>query len=157
MILRNHGTITVGRSVGHAFTECFYLEKAARAQLLALSCGRPLTLPPRAVVEIGLIFALDNIERARAIAEERQGHKRQADLAGSNRVTLDTLFDSMKAEEIKTINLIIKGDVQGSVETLAKTVTDANTSEVRVNVVVDGAAGHEALKRLQNAFADVQR
>jgi aspartate kinase len=32
-----------------------------------------------------------------------------------------------------------------------------NTSEVRVNVVVDGAAGHEALKRLQNAFADVQR
>jgi aspartate kinase len=32
-----------------------------------------------------------------------------------------------------------------------------NTSEVRVNVVVDGAAGHEALKRLQDAFADVQR
>ena len=37
----------------------------------------------------------------------------RTDLAGANRVTLDKLFDSMKAEEIKTINLIIKGDVQG--------------------------------------------
>ena len=54
----------------------------------------------------------------------------RSDLAGANRVTLDNLFDSMKAEEIKTINLIIKADVQGSVETLAKTVTEANTSEV---------------------------
>src|SRR5207302_9299682 len=41
----------------------------------------------------------------------------------------------IQAGEIKTINLIIKGDVQGSVETLAKTVTDANTDEVRVRVI----------------------
>jgi translation initiation factor IF-2 len=80
-------------------------------------------------------YSLDDIERARAIAEERKSRERQTDLAGSNRVTLENLFDSMKAEDIKTINLIIKGDVQGSVETLAKTVTDANTSEVRVRVI----------------------
>jgi translation initiation factor IF-2 len=86
-------------------------------------------------------YALDDIERARSIAEERQGRKRQADLAGANRVTLDTLFDSMKAEEIKTINLIVKGDVQGSVETLAKTVTDANTAEVRVRVIHSAVGG----------------
>jgi translation initiation factor IF-2 len=86
-------------------------------------------------------YSLDDIERARSIAEERQGLKRQADLAGANRVTLDTLFDSMKAEEIKTINLIIKGDVQGSVETLAKTVTDANTAEVRVRVIHSAVGG----------------
>ena len=86
-------------------------------------------------------YALDDMERARTIAEERQGNRRQADLAGQNRVTLDTLFDSMKAEEIKTINLIVKGDVQGSVETLAKTVTDANTSEVRVRVIHSAVGG----------------
>ncbi|MFF0818668.1 class II aldolase/adducin family protein [Rhodococcus sp. NPDC003318] len=45
LILRNHGTLTVGRSVGHAFTETFYLEKSARTQLLALSTGRPLRVP----------------------------------------------------------------------------------------------------------------
>jgi translation initiation factor IF-2 len=47
----------------------------------------------------------------------------------------------MKAEEIKTINLIIKADVQGSVETLAKTVTEANTSEVRVRVIHTAVGG----------------
>ena len=41
----------------------------------------------------------------------------------------------MKAGDIKTINLIIKADVQGSVETLVKTVTDQNTDEVQVRVI----------------------
>jgi translation initiation factor IF-2 len=86
-------------------------------------------------------YVMENIDRARSIAEERKGLERRADLAGANRVTLDTLFDSMKAEEIKTINLIIKADVQGSVETLAKTVTEANTSEVRVRVIHTGVGG----------------
>ncbi|MGD1276796.1 MAG: translation initiation factor IF-2 [Tepidisphaeraceae bacterium] len=80
-------------------------------------------------------YALDDPDRARAIADERIARSRQNQLAASNKVTLDTLFDTMKAEEVKTINLIIKGDVQGSVETLAKTVTDANTDEVRVRVI----------------------
>jgi translation initiation factor IF-2 len=86
-------------------------------------------------------YVMDDFDRARAIAEERQGIERRSDLAGANRVTLDTLFDSMKAEEIKTINLIIKADVQGSVETLAKTVTEANTSEVRVRVIHTAVGG----------------
>ncbi|MGD0139519.1 MAG: translation initiation factor IF-2 [Tepidisphaeraceae bacterium] len=86
-------------------------------------------------------YALDDNERARAIAEERQARERQTDLGGANRVTLDTLFDSMKAEDVKTINLIIKGDVQGSIETLAKTVTESNTDEVRVRVIHGGVGG----------------
>jgi translation initiation factor IF-2 len=85
-------------------------------------------------------YALDDNERARAIAEERQAQERQTDLGGANRVTLDTLFASMKAEDVKTINLIIKGDVQGSIETLVKTVTESNTDEVRVRVI-HGAVG----------------
>lgn len=52
LILRNHGTITVGRSVGHAFTETFYLEKSARTQLLALATRRPLVVPEPGVVEL---------------------------------------------------------------------------------------------------------
>jgi translation initiation factor IF-2 len=86
-------------------------------------------------------YALQDADRASAIAEERQSRERHSSLASSNRVTLDNLFDSMKAEEIKTINLIIKADVQGSVETLAKTVTDANTAEVRVRVIHSAVGG----------------
>jgi translation initiation factor IF-2 len=83
-------------------------------------------------------YALDDIDRARAISEERESSERQTSLSAGGRVTLDTLFASMKTEDIKTINLIVKGDVQGSVETLAKTVTDANTDEVRVRVIHSG-------------------
>src|SRR6185369_12059017 len=45
------------------------------------------------------------------------------------------------AGEIKTINLIVKGDVQGSVETLAKTITDQNTDEVRIRVIHSAVGG----------------
>ncbi|MEV1025221.1 class II aldolase/adducin family protein [Streptomyces sp. NPDC050264] len=52
LVLRNHGTLTVGRSVAQAFTEMFYLEKAAGAQLRAQATGRPLRIPPTEVVEL---------------------------------------------------------------------------------------------------------
>jgi translation initiation factor IF-2 len=80
-------------------------------------------------------FVVEDMDRARSIAEERSSHVRQAHLAGQSRVTVDNLLATMKAGEIRTINLIIKADVQGSVETLAKTVTDSNTAEVRVKVI----------------------
>jgi translation initiation factor IF-2 len=86
-------------------------------------------------------FALEDLDQARTLAEERQLLARQNQLAGKTQVTLDNLFDTMKASDIKTINLIIKADVQGSVETLQKTVTDANTEEVKVRVIHAAAGG----------------
>jgi translation initiation factor IF-2 len=86
-------------------------------------------------------FALDDMDRARSIAEERTSRTRETELASGNKVTLETLLDTMKASDIKTINLIVKGDVQGSVETLTKTVTDSNTQEVRVRVIHSAVGG----------------
>jgi translation initiation factor IF-2 len=80
-------------------------------------------------------FQIDDFDQARQIAEERAMLNRQQQLADRNKVTLSGIFDTLKAGEIRTINLIIKGDVAGSVETLAKTVTDQNTDEVRVKVI----------------------
>jgi len=78
---------------------------------------------------------VDDLERARAIAEERQRRARQSQLGAQTRVTVSNLLATMKANQIKTINLIVKADVQGSLETLSKTVTDHNTDEVRVQVI----------------------
>jgi translation initiation factor IF-2 len=86
-------------------------------------------------------FVLDDFDRARSIAEERATQSRQNVLSQATKVTLDNLFDTMKAGDVKTINLIVKGDVQGSVETLAKTVTDANTDEVKVRVIHSAVGG----------------
>ncbi len=84
------------------------------------------------------LFELDDLDRARSIAEERATHSRQEDLSSIKPVTLDNLFDTMKAGDVKTINLIIKGDVQGSVETLTESVTNQNTEEVKVKVIHSG-------------------
>ena len=51
MILRNHGLLTLGRSVAEAFTRAYYLEKACEIQMDALAMGRPLRLPPPEVCE----------------------------------------------------------------------------------------------------------
>jgi translation initiation factor IF-2 len=80
-------------------------------------------------------FVVDDPERARSIAEERSSRARQTQLASQGRVSADNLLAVIRAGEIRTINLIIKADVQGSVETLSKTVTDSNTDEVRVRVI----------------------
>src|SRR4029434_5104568 len=45
MILRNHGGITTGKTVGEAFVASYYLEKACQFQILAQSAGVPLTMP----------------------------------------------------------------------------------------------------------------
>jgi ribulose-5-phosphate 4-epimerase/fuculose-1-phosphate aldolase len=50
MILRNHGLLTVGRSVGEAFSLMYNLEQACRIQLLAQASGRPLVMPAEAVM-----------------------------------------------------------------------------------------------------------
>ena len=87
------------------------------------------------------LFVLDDFDRARSIAEERSTQTRQTHLSSAAKVTLDNLFDTMRSGDIKTINLILKGDVQGSVETLAATVTGQNTEEVRVRVIHAAVGG----------------
>jgi translation initiation factor IF-2 len=83
-------------------------------------------------------FKVDNLDRARSIAEERAMQARQLQLAGQNRVTAANLIETMAAGDVQTINLIIKADVQGSLETLVATVGQQNTEEVKVRVIHSG-------------------
>lgn len=52
MLLRNHGTLTVGETVGEAFLRMYYLERACEAQILALSAGDNLNNPPQGSPEV---------------------------------------------------------------------------------------------------------
>ncbi|WGX99211.1 class II aldolase/adducin family protein [Nocardioides sp. L-11A] len=52
LILNNHGSLTVGRTVAQAFVEMYYLEKSARTQLLAQATGQTLVIPDDAVVDL---------------------------------------------------------------------------------------------------------
>ncbi len=52
LIFRNHGTLTIGKTVGHAFVEMFYLEKSARSQMMALASGQRLSIPSAEVIAL---------------------------------------------------------------------------------------------------------
>jgi translation initiation factor IF-2 len=87
-------------------------------------------------------FVLDHIDLARTIANDRAMRSRNTQLAQMNRVTGANLLSTLAAQAaVSTINLIIKADVQGSLETLVKTVTDQNTAEVKVRVIHSGVGG----------------
>ncbi len=79
-------------------------------------------------------FAVNDLDRAKQIAEERVTLERSQQ-RGASRVSLENLFSTIREGDIKTINLIIKADVQGSIETLQETVTNNNTAEVQVKLI----------------------
>lgn len=72
---------------------------------------------------------------ARAAGEERAKRALLKQRQNTQRVSLENLFDTLKAGEVKTVNVIIKADVQGSVEALAASLLKIEVEGVRVNVV----------------------
>ena len=72
---------------------------------------------------------------ARAVGEERAKRALLEHRAATSRVTLDTLFESLKEGELKDVNVIIKADVQGSAEALAASLNKIDVEGVRVKIV----------------------
>ncbi|WP_413627393.1 translation initiation factor IF-2 [Fructilactobacillus vespulae] len=88
------------------------------------------------VPEAGDRFVVFNDEKtARAAGEERAKEAQMEERKQNNRVTLDNLFDSMKQEDMKQVNVVIKADVQGSVEALAGSLKKIDVEGVNVNVI----------------------
>ncbi|MDV7756968.1 translation initiation factor IF-2 [Liquorilactobacillus mali] len=76
---------------------------------------------------------------ARAAGEERAKRALLKEHSNIQHVTLDTLFDSLKEGELKEVNVIIKADVQGSVEALAGSLKKIEVEGVRVNIIHQAA------------------
>jgi translation initiation factor IF-2 len=78
---------------------------------------------------------------ARHIAEEREAKSRQAELVTARRATLQDLLRRTGADVVTDLNLIVKADVQGSVQALEDSLLKLPQDEVRVNIVRAGAGG----------------
>jgi translation initiation factor IF-2 len=111
--------------------------------------GQPvIEAPPSTPVEIlGLedvpqagdrLQAIEDTAKARQIATHRQTKLREAALAKSARLTLEQLHERMAAGEVKELALIIKADVQGSVEVLADTLGKLGNDRVKTKVIHAG-------------------
>ena len=79
--------------------------------------------------------------KAREIATFRHGKYREVRLARQQAAMLENVFEQMKEGETHTLNIIVKADVQGSVEALRDALTQLSTEEVKVNVVAAAAGG----------------
>ena len=77
----------------------------------------------------------ENERLARQISSKRQELKRFEDSRNVKKVTLDNLYDTIHAGEVLELKVIIKGDVQGSVEALKNSLEKLSTKDVRLNVI----------------------
>ncbi|NNJ64197.1 MAG: translation initiation factor IF-2 [Xanthomonadales bacterium] len=84
------------------------------------------------------VLAVANERKAREASSVRQDKQRETRLARQQAANLQNLFDSMGKEEQTNVNLLIRADVQGSVEALRDALTRLSNDDVKVNVVASG-------------------
>ena len=86
-------------------------------------------------------FAVASERDAKALSESRQEQHRATQLGPQSRVSLDDLFDQIREGDIKELNIIVKGDVQGSVEAVFDSLQRLGTDEVKINVIHQAVGG----------------
>ncbi len=144
VIVRN-GTLKIGDSIVCG-------PSSGRVRQLLDDKGHSITeaLPATPVEVIGLdevpvggdsMYVVDDPAQAKAIAQERAQMDREHEIARRHKVTLDNLFDSIKRDKIRELNMILKADVQGSVDVLKKTMTEELSQEVQVKLLHAAVGG----------------
>lgn len=94
------------------------------------------------VPEAGETFIVVTEERtAKQISLYRQEKMRARELSKLSKVTLEELYEKIKKGEIKELNVILKADVQGSIEAMKEALKKLSHDEVKVNIIHDGVGG----------------
>ena len=144
-VLVQNGTL----HVGDAFVAGRYYGKV-RAMINDRG-HRVKSAPPSTPVEVlgftgvpeagDQFLAVDSERDAKAISESRQEQHRATQLGPQSRVNLDDLFQQIREGDIKELNVIVKGDVQGSVEAVLDSLRDLSTEEVKINIIHQAVGG----------------
>ena len=100
-------------------------EPSAPAEVLGMS----------GVPEAGDHFYVMDERKAREIAEMRAVRAKEAERSQVQKITLDNIFEKIKEGEMKELDIIIKADVQGSVEALQQSLLNIKSEKVRISVV----------------------
>ncbi len=87
------------------------------------------------------VLVVADERKAREVALFRQGKFRDLKLARQQKAKLENMFSQMEEGEVNTLNLVLKGDVNGSVEALSESLTNLSTDEVAVKIVSSGVGG----------------
>ncbi|MCS5578290.1 MAG: translation initiation factor IF-2, partial [Alteromonas macleodii] len=79
--------------------------------------------------------------KAREVAAKRHQKKRELKLARQQKAKLENMFANMESGDVSELNIVLKADVQGSVEAISESLVKLSTSEVKVNIVGSGVGG----------------
>lgn len=138
-VLVNRGTLHVGDTLvaGMSYGRVrAMLDQHGKNKAEALPCDAVEILGLNSVPAAGDEFRVFTDERdARNLAEQRALKARIEEQNKVKHVTLETLFDEMSENELKDLNIIVKADVQGSIEALADALNKMDQSEVRLNII----------------------
>ena len=85
-----------------------------------------------------LFNAVSDEKLARQLVEQRRAEAKEEEFKAFQKVTLDTLFDTLQDGEMKELNIIVKADVQGSVEAVKQSLLKIENDEVRVKIIHGG-------------------
>jgi translation initiation factor IF-2 len=79
--------------------------------------------------------------KAREVAAKRHTKQRELKLAKQQKAKLENMFANMESGDVSDLNVVLKADVQGSIEAISDSLTKLSTSEVKVNIVGSGVGG----------------
>jgi len=86
-------------------------------------------------------YVVADIDKARSVAEDRRQRARAEQLGGGRKATLESLLSQIESGETNEVPVILKADVQGSVEALSSSLEKLSTDEVRVNILHAAVGG----------------
>ena len=134
--LRVHDTIVAGMAYGHVRA---MLDDKGNAVKEAGPSMPVEVIGFSEVPEAGdIIYAVEQDKLSKQVVEERRDKMKAEQLKARSRVSLDDLFEQIAEGELKDLNLIVKADVQGSVEAVKQSLEKLSNDEVRVRVIHGG-------------------
>jgi len=141
-ILVQNGTLRAGDSyvVGNTFGKVRAMFNDRGVEIKEAGPSTPVEiLGLESMPDAGDTFlVMADRDKAKGIAQYRKMKEREAQLAKTSRVSLEGLAEQIKQAGVKDLNIILKGDVQGSVEVLADSLQRMSTEKVRVKVLHSG-------------------
>ena len=159
-LLVQHGTLNVGDSivVGSTFGKVRAMVSDTGQRIKSAGPSVPVEITGiNDVPEAGDRFVVfKDDKKARQIGEARHENKIVKDREVNQKVSLDNLFEQMKEGEMKDLNIIIKGDAQGSVEALAASLMKIDVEGVNVRIIHTGVGAiNESDVTLANASSAI--
>ncbi|AVX20720.1 bacterial translation initiation factor 2 (bIF-2) [Carboxydocella sporoproducens DSM 16521] len=141
-VLVQNGTLQIGDAIvaGTAFGRVRAMTDDKGRQVKKAPPSMPVeVLGLSEVPEAGDVFyAFDDEKKAKQLVQIRLDRKREEELKANSKVSLEDLFARIKEGEIKELNVIVKADVQGSVEALKQSLENLSNDEVRVKPIHGG-------------------